>query len=70
MKIMGDFVSGFGILLFLIGYGYWHWFLFHTSRYTVIRWKCLWHLLGNLTVVGLLAFVLGRALVESAQRHH
>ena len=58
----GNMVSGFGILLFLIGSGYQIWYVSPRKRLAKIRSRSHWHLLGNLTVVGMLVFVAGRAL--------
>jgi hypothetical protein len=57
-----DIVSGVGGVLFLIGSGYWLWFSYPRNRLTKLRRRSPWHLLGNLTVVGLLIFALGRIL--------
>ena len=51
----------------MIGGGYWVWFghAVQKYRFAVLRSKSRCHLLGNLTVVGLLVFVIGRVLFES-----
>jgi hypothetical protein len=62
MVILGDIVSGFGIALFGIGSAYWLWLLSPPGRIAKLRIHSRWHLLGNLSVVGLVVFVMGRTL--------
>jgi hypothetical protein len=57
-----DIVSGVGVVLFLIGSGYWVWFLSPRHRVAKLRSRSAWHLLGNLPVVGMLVFAAGRML--------
>jgi hypothetical protein len=64
MLNLGDIVSGVGVILFLIGAVYWLWFLTHKGRNAKLRSRSLWHLLGNLTIVGMLEFVAGRMLAS------
>jgi hypothetical protein len=61
---LGNVVSGFGIALFLIGSVYWLWLLSPPRGIAKLRSRSRWHLMGNLTVVGLIVFVLGRALAH------
>jgi hypothetical protein len=62
---VGNIISGLGIAMNLIGCGYWIWygFAFEKNRFAVIRSRSPWHLLGNLTVIGILIFAAGRVLV-------
>ncbi len=53
---------GVGIVLFLAGSGYWLWFASPTGRIAKFRSHRPWNLLGNLTVAGLLLFLVGRML--------
>jgi hypothetical protein len=64
MLRVGDLVSGIGVLLFLIGAGFWQWFLWPKARIAKLRSRSPWHLLGNLTVIGVLVFVAGRILAS------
>ena len=57
-----DIVSGVGVVLFLIGSGYWLWFLSPKGRIAKLSSRSAWRLLGNLTVVGILVFAVGRML--------
>src|SRR5262249_29099100 len=68
MIVAGDVTSTLGIMLFLVGVGYWIWFFRQSSRITVMRRQSRWDLLGNLTVVGLSVFALGRALAEGLEK--
>jgi hypothetical protein len=60
---VGNIISGLGIAMNLIGCGYWYGFAFEKNRFAVIRSRSPWHLLGNLTVIGILIFAAGRVLV-------
>jgi hypothetical protein len=62
-------MSGFGILIFLVGSGYWLWYFLHQNRVRVMLRNSPWSLVGNLTVVGMLVIAIGRTLVELARRH-
>jgi hypothetical protein len=57
-----DIVSGVGILLFLVGSGYWLWFASLRGKIAKLRSGSPWNLLGTLTVIGLLVFAAGRML--------
>jgi hypothetical protein len=67
MIIAGNIVSALGLILNLIGCGYWVWygFAFQENRFAVIRSKSPWHLLGNLAVIGIVIFAAGRAMAGS-----
>lgn len=65
MAVLGDLISGAGVILFIIGAGYWLWFGYQKNKLALIRSRSPWHLLGNLTVIGMLVFVLGRMLADS-----
>jgi hypothetical protein len=64
MIALGHILSVIGLLLFLIGAGYWVLYLFpsHKTRLAAIRSQNRWHLLGNLTIIGMLVYTAGRAL--------
>jgi hypothetical protein len=64
MKIGADMVSGLGVVLSVIGGLYWIWFgsAFQSNRLAAIRSRSPWHLLGNLTIAGMLIFVIGRVM--------
>ena len=63
MIVAGHILSGLGLLLFLIGAGYWAGYslAFQKNRFAVVRNRSNWHLLGNLTIIGMLVYVAGRA---------
>jgi hypothetical protein len=64
MKIAADMVSGLGVVLSVIGGLYWVRFgsALQSNRLAVIRSRSPWHLVGNLTIVGMLIFVIGRVI--------
>lgn|GEM_PF-5347900 len=68
MTAVGHAISGLGVLLFLVGAGYWILFFLHDNRRRVMLRKSPWGLLGNLTILGPLVFAVGQALVGMAQR--
>ena len=68
MELAGYMVSAVGVLLFVIGCGYWIWFCSGRNYVRAVRRKSPWDFLGNLTVVGLLVFAAGRALAAIASR--
>ena len=61
MVIAGNIVSGFGIVIGLIGCGYWIWFGFAIQKHrsAIMRSRGNWHLIGYLSVNGILADNLG-----------
>lgn len=67
MVIAGNLVSTLGIILWLIGVGWWLWFFAQENRATIIRRRSAWNLLSNLSFLGLLIFAAGRALVAVSQ---
>ena len=64
MIVAGHILSGLGFLLFLTGAGYWAWYLFafQKNRIAAIRNRSHWHLLGNLTIIGMIVYLAGRTL--------
>jgi hypothetical protein len=67
MIIAGNIISGFGLMLSVIGSGYWVWYgcAFEKNRFAAVRNVSPWGLLGNLTVIGMLVFVAGRLVASS-----
>lgn len=69
MAVAGNAVSILGIVLWLVGAGWWVWFVCaQRRRMTVLRRPTALDLLSILSFVGLLVFAAGRALVTVAQR--
>jgi hypothetical protein len=64
MILAGNISSGVGIVLMLAGFGYWLWFILQANRIAVIRSESRWHLLGHLTIIGMLVFAAGRVLAK------
>ena len=60
----GNILSGVGVVLFQIGAGYWLWFLSPGGRIAKLRSGSSWHMIGDLTIVGMLAFAAGRVLAS------
>ena len=64
MLSAANIVSAIGVVLFVIGAGYWVWSGLNRNRIAMLRGRGPIHLLGTLTVIGMFVLVLGRILAK------